>query len=103
MQAVFRLVEDDRLRAVHYLVGDLLATMRRQAVHEQGVVFCKCHEGRIDLEALELLEALVMLGFVAHRRPGVGEDDVGARDGVLRVVEHLDGRARLLGDGEGEE
>ena len=37
MQAVFRLVEHHGLRPVDHLVGDLLAAMRGQAVHEDGV------------------------------------------------------------------
>src|SRR3712207_7461103 len=36
-QAVLGLVEDDALRAVQHLVGDLLATMGGQAVHDDGV------------------------------------------------------------------
>src|SRR6186713_2137065 len=34
VQPVLGLVEHDRARAVHDLVGDLLAAMRRQAMHE---------------------------------------------------------------------
>jgi hypothetical protein len=37
MQAVFGLVEDHRMRAVHHLGGDLLAAMGGQAMHEQRV------------------------------------------------------------------
>ena len=37
VQAVFGLVEHDRLRAIDHLVGDLLAAMGGQAVHEQRV------------------------------------------------------------------
>lgn len=37
VQAVFGLVKHDRLRAVDHLVGDLLAAMGGQAVHEQRV------------------------------------------------------------------
>jgi hypothetical protein len=37
MQAVLRLVEHHRLRPVDHLVGDFLAAMGRQAVHEDGV------------------------------------------------------------------
>ena len=36
VQAVFRLVEHHRLRPVDHLVGDLLAAVRRQAVHEHA-------------------------------------------------------------------
>src|SRR5947209_16375284 len=37
MQPVFRLVEYHRLRAVDHVVRDLLAAVRRQAVHEDRV------------------------------------------------------------------
>src|SRR4051795_3926259 len=37
VQAVLRLVEDDRMWSVHHLVGDLLAAVRRQAVHDDHV------------------------------------------------------------------
>jgi len=36
VQAVFRLVEHHRLRPVDHLVGDFLAAVGRQAVHEDG-------------------------------------------------------------------
>ena len=37
MQAVLGFVEDDRLRAVDDVVGDLLAAVGGKAVHEYGV------------------------------------------------------------------
>src|SRR5690606_7787398 len=37
VKAVLGLVEHHRLRAVDHLVGDLVATVRRQAVHEKSV------------------------------------------------------------------
>src|SRR5438046_2739118 len=53
VQAVLGLVEHDRLRPVDHLVGDLLAAVRRQAMHEHGAGVRQRHEPRIDLVALE--------------------------------------------------
>jgi hypothetical protein len=38
METVFRLVEDHRMRSVHYLVGDLLSPMGGKAVHHHHVL-----------------------------------------------------------------
>ena len=46
MQAVLRLVEHHRLRPVDHLVGDLLAAMRRQAMHEHRVRLGLRHQAR---------------------------------------------------------
>jgi hypothetical protein len=55
VQAVFGLVEHHRLRAVDHLVGDLLAAMGRQAVHEQRVGLGQRHQLGVDLIGLEQL------------------------------------------------
>src|ERR1700676_1713819 len=49
VQAILGLVEHHRLRAVDHLVGDLVAAMRRQAMHEQCVRFRQRHQLGIDL------------------------------------------------------
>ena len=57
---------------------NFFATMRGQAMHEKGVIGGQSQvELGIDLEALELGDALVMLVLVAHGSPGVGDDHVG--------------------------
>ena len=38
-----------------------------------------------------------LLLLLAHRHPGVGDDDVGSGDGLVRVGEERDGAARLGG------
>src|SRR5436309_823733 len=53
VQPVFRLVEHHRLRPVHDLTGDLLAAVRRQAMHEQCIRLGFRHQPDIDLVALE--------------------------------------------------
>ena len=95
VQPVFRLVEHHRLRPVHHLVGDFLAAMRRQAMHEQRVGLGLGHQPGIDLIALE--HVVPRLGVaVAHRHPGVGDDAVGILDRLFRVLADLDRGARRL-------
>src|ERR1700747_3584700 len=53
VQAIFGFTEDHRMGAIHHFVGDLLATMRRQAMHEDGIRLGARHEPAVDLVALE--------------------------------------------------
>src|SRR4051812_34138991 len=53
VQAVLGFVEHHRLRAVDHLVGDLLAAMRRKAVHEERLGLGARHQLRIDLIGFE--------------------------------------------------
>src|ERR1700722_5907061 len=53
VQALFGLVEDDRLRSVEHRVGDLGVAMRGQAVHENSMRLRVGHEGFVDLVGLE--------------------------------------------------
>src|SRR5579862_8458989 len=89
VQPVLGLVEHHRLRPVDHLVGDLLAAMGRQAVHEDGVGLGARHQPRIDLIALEQVMAPRAVA-VAHGDPGIGDDAVGALDGFLRVRTDVD-------------
>jgi hypothetical protein len=84
VQPVLGLVEHHRMRAVDHFVGDLFAAMRRQAMHEDGVRLGARHQPRIDLIALEQVMAARAVA-IAHGDPGVGDDAVGALDGLFRV------------------
>src|SRR5262245_29752950 len=53
VQTVLGLVEHDRLRTVDDLVGDLVAAMGGQAVHEQCIRLGQRHQPGVDLIALE--------------------------------------------------
>src|SRR5262245_3227006 len=89
VKPVFRLVEHDGLRAVDHLVADLVAAMRRKAMHEEGIGFRACHQSSIDLIGPEqIVPALAVL--VAHGHPGVGHDAVGAGYRALRIMADLD-------------
>ena len=50
MQAVFRLIEDYRVDRIDDLVGNFLAAMCGQAVHEQRIGFGELHQSAIHLE-----------------------------------------------------
>src|SRR6185503_6716555 len=76
MQSVLGLVEYDRLRTVDDLVRDLVATVRRQAMHEDRVGPGVLHQPGIDLIGLEQIVAPLAVA-VSHRDPGVGDDTVG--------------------------
>jgi hypothetical protein len=83
---VLGLVPDDRLRPVDHLGLDLLAAMRRQAVHEERVGARRGHHLGVDAPVGEGDPALGVLGLVAHARPDVGGDDVGIAAGVERIA-----------------
>ena len=106
MQPVFGLIEDDRRLGLEDLGGHFLAAVRRQAVHEKCARFGHRHEVVVDLIPGEHMAADRRLGFLAHRRPGVGVDGVGAGDGVHRVGEEAEARAEgatiLITDDPGE-
>src|SRR3954452_18698099 len=95
VQPVLGLVEHDRARAVHDLVGDLLAAMRRQAMHEDRLLAGGVHQPGVDLVGLEqvVTSALVL---VAHRHPAIGHDRGGAFDGLERVARDHDPGALAL-------
>src|SRR5262245_35552634 len=54
VQAILGLVEDDGLRTVDHLTGDLLAAMCREAVHDHRVALGLAESGGIDLVRLEV-------------------------------------------------
>ena len=85
MQAIFRLVEDDRLRAVDDAVGHFLAAMGRQAVHRPDIRAGQVEQGIVDGIAGERVAASLGLDLLAHRGPGVGVHDGRAGDDLARL------------------
>ena len=82
MQPVLGLIEDDRVGGVHHVVGDFVAAVRGKAVHEQRVRAGGGHQRFVDLDTARKMRARVVgLVLLAHRRPHVGVDRVGAGDG----------------------
>ena len=90
MQTILCLVENHRIRSVHDLIGDFLATMGGQAMHEERVICRQVHELGIDLEALELSEALVVFVFIAHRCPRISDNNISTGNSLTWIIEELD-------------
>src|SRR2546423_5608085 len=65
-EPVARLLENDRARPVDDLVGDLLATMGRQAVEEDSVGG-RLQQAAVDLVAGELELPRLPFGLLSHR------------------------------------
>src|SRR5690606_19854256 len=78
VQAVLGLVPYDALRTVDDLRVDLITTVGRQAVDEDRFWVGEAHRLGGDLVPAEVADASELLLFLAHRDPGVGDDDVGA-------------------------
>ena len=49
MQAIFRLIEDDRPRRIHHRIGDFGAAMGWKAMHKKGIRRSPLHQGAIYL------------------------------------------------------
>src|SRR5437867_1840782 len=90
VEPVLRLVEGDRVRAVEHRVGDLLAPMGGQAVHDQHRGLREAHDRLVDLVAAERLLTPRSLRLLSHARPHVGVDHVGPGRGLPRVLGDLD-------------
>ena len=102
MHAVRRLLPDHRARAVDHLAADLLAPVGRQAVQEPRVGRAPPHQRVVDGEAGERGPPRCGLLLLAHRRPHVGVDGVGALHRVVGVVGELDGAAEVAGPFDGD-
>ena len=74
VHAVFGLLEDDASCAVDDLISHLIASVRRQTVHE-GVIPIRLRcELFVDLIGHESFLSFLFLFFVAHADPDVGVD-----------------------------
>ena len=101
MEPVLGLVPDGRALAVEHVLCDLLAVVRREAVEDDRPLAGEGDHVGVDPEAGEVGEPLVALLVLAHARPHVGVEDVGAGRRRARVVRQLDGGAAGLGRGAG--
>src|SRR3954468_16642411 len=77
MQPVFRLVPDDRLRAVDDSCRHLFAALRREAMHEYGLRLGFCHQPLIHAVRGEQVVA-VDAGFRPPPPPGICDDAIRA-------------------------
>src|SRR6266516_2310536 len=98
MKTVLGLVPDGRPRPVQDALGDLLAVMRGQAMEHDHFVVCPRNELGVDAVAGEVAEPALALLLLAHRRPDVGVEDVGACRSGVWIVDELDRAAGLARD-----
>ena len=104
MQAVFGLIEHDRHLRLDHVGRHFLAAMGGQAMHEQRARLGQRHQLVVDLVGHEDAPPDFGLGLLAHRRPRVGVDRIGAGHGIGGVGEEAQPRAvprhrrRLLHD-----
>ena len=89
MHPVFCFVPHHRLRPVDHFGLHLFATVRGQAVHEEGIGLGGGHHFGIHAPVGKGLLAGLVFGFVAHAGPHVGGDQIGALAGFERVAIEL--------------
>src|SRR5690349_18915919 len=80
VQAIFRLLVHHRVGGIDDLVGDLVAAMGRQAMHEDGVEFGAAEQVGIHLVRQENLAPLGCFRLLAHACPDVRINHVGISD-----------------------
>src|SRR5690349_19930489 len=112
MKTILGFVPDTALWAVDDVGGNLLASVRRQAVEKDRLLRRLLHELRVHRVLREGSGALLLLLLLPHRRPDVGVDDIRAircfhrityhtHLGLLeRAREQMIGRLVALGAGE---
>src|SRR5207302_4654389 len=88
VQPVLGLVPHGGGGAVDDLGVDLLAAVRRQAVHGDGARGGIGHDGRADGEAPEPPEPLLELSLLPDADPDVGVEDVGSPGSGGGLVRH---------------
>ena len=66
MQAIFRFVPHNGLRAVDHFGRHLFAAMRGQAVHEESTGVGSRHHGAVDLIVGKVATALFVFFFKTH-------------------------------------
>ena len=101
VQAIFSLLEDNRVRAIGHIIGNLIAAMRGQAMHDDHVVFGSAYKLRVDLKGAQQLYAPISIIFLAHAHPGISIDYICRFDGSARIVEHFDSGIAAVGTGAG--
>src|SRR5712691_13066658 len=97
MHPVLRLIPDPGVRAVDHLVGYLLTAMGRKAMQDKDVILRLADELLVQLIDGEHKRSFVCLFLLAHARPDVRIQDVGAGRRLSRVVDQLDRPTGLAG------
>ncbi len=97
MESVFGFVPHDALRAVDHLGIHFVPAVGGEAVDEDRVVLGEAHEFLRHLVGREVAKPLELFVLLAHRDPGVGDDDVCAGGSLVGVGVERDRTAGLLG------
>ena len=100
--AVLGLVEDDGLRAVDHRIGDLLTTVRREAMHHPRASRRACQESVVDLQASEIL-ATPLLGIIPESQDVLRASNVGSPVTLNNAASaparaYIDAVRRLMGE-----
>ena len=95
MQPVLRLIPDCAVRPVDHRIGDLLTTVRRKAVQHSDIRFGQRQQVGVHLVRPERADPVQTVVLLAHRCPGIGDQDVGSPGRGLRIGGGVHGRAGL--------
>ena len=66
MESVLGFIENNALRSVDNVFCNFIASVSREAVHEDSVLVSYAHELGVDLIVLEDLNSLSLFSFLAH-------------------------------------
>ena len=99
MKTVFGFIENHRLRPVYDVVGDFVAAVSRQTVHEESILVRQAHQIGVDPVGFQGLAPVLHVGFF-FQLPGVGDDEVGILDGHQRILAEADIGSGLLDVGQ---
>ena len=97
MQPVLRLIEDRRRVRLEGRVVDLLAAIRRQAVHHQRTRLRHLQQLGVDLITRQITQPLRRLGLLAHRHPHIRVEQVRTRRrrGEVFVADDFPARRKI--------
>src|SRR5260370_29980945 len=98
MQAIFRLLENNRTRRIHYAFADVRATVRGQAMHEDRIG--RGMREKIVVHLISGKSGITHGGFglLAHAGPHIRVDRLDASHGFLRRAQDFDFPARFTRD-----
>src|SRR4029079_18546191 len=92
VQAVLGFVPDRRPRPVEDVFGDLLAVVGGEAVEDARMLVREADESLVDAEPGQVAQPPLALVLLAHARPDVGVEDVGAGGTLPRGAGQIDPR-----------
>ena len=90
MESVLCFVENNALRSVDNVFCYFIASVSREAVHEDSVLVSYAHELGVDLIVLEDLNSLGLLSFLTHGCPYICVNNVSAFSCFERIFSHDD-------------